>query len=280
MQLTKLARIYVPILLVASSLLSGCATEVKNVSGPQDVQNGSLLVGTFEVRSSYESARREGCAVEIGLLDSMDSYTFHFNQENDAVILDLAPGIYEFKSVYCGRLSRTIIRRQRTSFTNFIVKPGRNNFFGHIVLIYKESETSLAIHRGISPIASAKRLLATLKKISQKPLISPYTDKEVTEEMLTMEDAKYSIAMKFEPAVGRDGQLQAKIDECMKDEQKRNPLRYHGLVIEAQFAKGKLQQISETKGMHAYTDELKSCVKNQLSSWRPEVKDVKVRAIL
>lgn len=194
----------------------------------------------------------------------------------------LVPGHYMVRRLGCG-LGK-VWNLEELFPSGFDVQPGRVSYLGEVRFDFKKGQ--LTTVRNSSRTESAEILPNLLKRApagAQDRLVSGFTDKAITQDMMT--GAPREGFDVFALGVRDPDRILAPVLESLKtcgnQAAVRDPLRFGQLEYVAVYRQGQFVEIRDRIDKNAFSDTFRSCIEQALRDFQPNVPgEVRVRTRL
>ena len=233
-------------------------------------------LGTGQVLLAYQlidpahEVPADGCRLRIENTKTQKSVFITLKANEPGSITSLEPGNYITRRLGCGLASVWTVEDLFSK--GFDVEAGKVSYIGKLIFSFNQSKDLELIKKAsrVESSDSLNQLLTGAAKGADDVLISGFTDKAITREMITGERFEgfdvHALGLQ-EQRVGLLTPLLNGLKDCSQTAGHRDPLRIGKLDYVAIFQAGRFQGIRDRVDTNALSDELRSCIESSLRSF-------------
>lgn len=251
------------------------AKSILPVPGGRGSNEDAGVVLAYEFRGAKEGT---ACRLRLNNTATKKSYFLTLKADANAAYAGLPPGRYETGRLGCGL---TKVWEISDLYKNgFQVDPGSASYIGKIALEFDKKDLNEVKKATRAEAANAFSVASNVVPNGMN-LVSGFTLAPLTADMASEGATTQGFDVKGQGISGAalEGLL-ARLQTCDRDAASRDPLRFGRLDYTAKYKDGRFEDFKERRDANAFAEELKTCVAESLSGFRPlEKREVEIRVV-
>ncbi len=225
----------------------------------------TYLMFDYRIEGSDQPIPKEGCKLYLMNQTLNEEQSVLISRENKTVLAELPPGRYKAEKLNC-RLTKNW-QLKNVFAQGFNVDNGRINYAGILILNFSNEDLeSIRLGDRKDNLETLKNILSDLSSEEQSRLVSAYTSKTITSEMLEREKAGGIVLKAKGLKIEKLLPLNEELKKCNQQALKFDPVLIGELSIKAHYQNGQLKNIQNLSS-HALPGSFESCVQDNLKKF-------------
>jgi hypothetical protein len=264
------------------SALVGCASaqRARPVKAVADKSPTAILMN-YEFAGDPTLVRTGGCSLKLSNVTENKQYTLNLKKDEKTVFAELPPGRYFGHRLTC---TLTKLYDLESLFgLGFVIEPDHVSYVGKVIFEFTKDDLKLYKYAPRTDShTSLKQTLDHISPVVQTNLISGFTGKPITPEMIRNESLEnFRVVAKGTNEAERVlSDLVTRLNNCNTSAIKQDPLRIGHLEYIAVYKSGQFVRMQSQVESSALSDNFKLCIDNSLRSFAPPIKsDLEVKTV-
>jgi hypothetical protein len=175
--------------------------------------------------------------------------------------------------IYCNGKKSVLKSAFNPEVTRINIQKNKTHYLGMIVLYFLEDGGFSFYVKASESKRFLKNNYEQVTATDKENLVSPYSGKALTAELINAAPEKRGVDFKAEVPGEKAQQdkmrLNASVKKCANDEDLRNPLHFGNYKFEASFLDGKFESFEVKENNNVYTQQFTDCLKQSFKSYIP-----------